>query len=542
MATDPIRGPERSGPWAWVWLCLLALVVRGLYLPDPWSGLPEDFHNHFGAFATGGQATNFLDQGLGFSLGMPYDYSVLLADGERITAWYTHHPAGYILLSALSMWVFGRGEWALRVPVLLFSLLAVWAVARLARRWGGQRAGLSAGFLMALVPFAVHFGLQTFTESALIACGALFLAEFLAWWQGASRRVLPMALAVGAGGLLDWPGHFFWAPAALLALAHDWRRALKLWPVPTVALLTILIHWVHVHLTLPVQDHAADRANTLKQVFTSPVPWSEYFANQARFWRLYCTWPVLLITALGALVVWRWPLKYRGWPDSSDQASAQPGDRRALSVHGPGTLGTSGGMWLPILGLLPGVFYVGLFPGRSFDHSFFGMLALPGVALLFAAGFGALVHALTRFEPRRGPVLAWLLLLALGLWLEWRNLFLWSTRRSPQIAELVAQDWLKEWIDDKDAVLLTHMGRGMCLPFYSRAQVIHSVNSPSDLERLRRTILERLPDGQRVAFLLDGRYVNALPEGPALMEALGAYGSPTQHQVSADLYGLWVLR
>ena len=42
----------------------LALLGRGLYLPDAWSGLPHDFHNHFGAFATGGPVKNFAEQGI----------------------------------------------------------------------------------------------------------------------------------------------------------------------------------------------------------------------------------------------------------------------------------------------------------------------------------------------------------------------------------------------------------------------------------------------------------------------------------------------
>jgi hypothetical protein len=533
-------------------LLLLAAVLRGLYLPDPWSGLPNDFHNHFGAFATGGPATHFVDQGLFATRGMPTYFSIELADGSRLTDWYSHHPAGYMLISALFLWVFGTVEWALRLPALLFSLVAVWAVARLAERWAGTRAGLWAGFVMALVPFSVHFGVQVWTEAALVGCGALFLTEFLAWRQGASGRAAPMALAIGMGGLLDWPIHFFWAPAALAALWIDWRRALRLWPVPLVAVLTIGLHWLHVQLSQPALEHAADRANTLSGVFQSPVPADVFWGNQLRFWLRYCTWPVVLIALLGACAKRR-PAEFGGIAPTapghlgkpSQQPLAEPQDRSALVATSPlrlGQLGAPGALLLPFLGLLPGVIYVCLFPGRSFDHSFFGMLALPGVALLFAAGCLALERTLRQLQPRWGAPLTLLLLLVLGLWLEWRNLLLWSTQRSPQIGELVAQDWLEPWIEDPDAVLLTHMGRGMCLPFYSRAQIVHSVNSPADLERYAESLLKRLPSGCRVAFLVDGMYLAALPEGLALAEALGAYGQPERHSSPAGDYALWVLR
>lgn len=495
---------DRAWRRALALLLALALALRWLYLPDPWSGLPSDFHNHFGAFATGGPVTHFLDRGLAETGGMPCDWGVRLADGSSERAWYSHHPAGFMLLSAASMALFGREEWALRLPALLFSLLSVWSVARLGRLWLGPRVGLLAGLLMAVVPFSVHFGVQVWTEGALIALGALYLTEYLAYARGAQGRAPWMCLWVGLGGLLDWPMHFFWAPSALHALWRFGPRALRLWPVPLVALATIGLHWLHVQATVPAADHAVDRSATLRAVFTSPVPWTEFLANQVRFWERYGGWPSVVLALIGLC--------------------SRAARRESFVV------------WL---GLLPGLLYVGLFPGRSFDHSFFGMLALPGLALAAASGFVALEAAIgQRLTPARARALGALLLLLLGLSASWRNLWLWSTRRSPQIAELVASQWLRPWLEDRDAVLLTHMGRGMCLPFYSRAEVIHSVNTPADLERLRREVVERLPAGARAAFFVDGEYLAQLPEGAGLFAALSQLGTPERHPSPFGDYAL----
>jgi hypothetical protein len=500
----PADPRERAWRRALALLLALSLALRWLYLPDPWSGLPSDFHNHFGAFAAGGPVTHFLDRGLADTGGMPCDWGVTLADGSSQRAWYSHHPAGFMLLTAASMALFGREEWAMRLPALLFSLLSVWSVARLGRAWRGPRTGLLAGLAMAVVPFSVHFGVQVWTEGALVALGALYLHEYLAWTRGAAGRGPWMCLWVAAGGLLDWPMHFFWAPSALHALATRGRAALALFPVPAVALATIALHWLHVQLTVPAADHAVDRAATLSAVFTSPVPWSEFFANQGRFWARYAGWPSVLLALVGM--------------------ASRAGRRE-------GFVG-----WL---GLLPGALYVGLFPGRSFDHSFFGMRARPGLALAAASGYTALEAALARrLSPGAARSVGALLLLCLGLAAAWQNLWLWSTRRSPQIRDLVSSPWLTPWLEDREAVLLTHMGRGMCLPFYSRAEVVHSVNTPADLERLRESLVARLPTGVRAAFFIDGQYLVQLPEGPALLAALSQLAPPERH---SSLWGEFAL-
>ena len=78
---------------------------------------------------------------------------------------------------------------------------------------------------------------------------------------------------------------------------------------------------------------------------------------------------------------------------------------------------------------------------------------------------------------------------------------------------------IASWIDDPDAVILTHLGRVMALCFYSRAQIIHSVNTPADLAG-RRALLRRLAPNRRAAFVADLRYLKQIDPTGELRGAL----------------------
>src|SRR5260221_8184446 len=62
-------------------------------------------------------------------------------------------------LNALSVAVLGGGEFALRLPTLLASIVSTALVYAIGRRLYGATAGLAAAWAMALSPFAIQFSI-----------------------------------------------------------------------------------------------------------------------------------------------------------------------------------------------------------------------------------------------------------------------------------------------------------------------------------------------------------------------------------------------
>lgn len=472
--------------------CLaLALALRWFGLDDPWSGRLGDFHSHFGGFQTGGPVRALAENGLLESGGMPYDWRVQLADGTTVRAWYAHHPAGWMLLSAASLEVFGPHEWALRLPALLGSLLAVWAVAAVGRELFGARMGLMAAAVVATAPYSVRFGINPWTELTLVATTALAVRSYARYVAGRRRVDLwPAALWILIGGLLDWPGLFVLPALGLHALLAARRRGgwAFLWPtllLPAAGLLAIGVHALHMQLVLPADAIATDKAATLRSVWRLPVTVGRFCELQARYLVQHLSWPWLALALFGV-----------------------PRLLRSASMLRAGLVGVL---------LFPGLLYVGLFPGRSHDHHFFQVLALGGLALLAAQGLRAV-------EQRVGRAFAAVLLAFSMGYSGYRALDLWATYTDSQVGEWVASEPLGELLDDPRAVILTPFGKGMALPFYSRGPVVHSVNTPEDLQRRLDNLVARLEPERRVVFLADLNTARALPEFAGLQAALQQNG------------------
>lgn len=480
--------------------CLtLALALRWFGLDDPWSGRLGDFHSHFGGFQTGGPVRALAENGLLESGGMPYDWRVELADGSTVRAWYAHHPAGWMLLSAASLQVFGPHEWALRLPALLGGLLAVWAVAAVGRELFGARMGLIAAAVVATAPYSVRFGINPWTELSLVGTTALAVRGYARYVAERRRADLwSAAFWILIGGLLDWPGLFVLPALGLHVLFAARRRGgwMFLWPtllLPAAGLLAIGVHALHMQMVLPADAIATDKAATLRSVWQLPVSLGRFLQLQATYLVQHLSWPWLVLSLLGV-----------------------PQLMRSTSLLRTGLVGVL---------LFPGLLYVGLFPGRSHDHHFFQVLGLGGLALLAAQGLRAV-------EQRTGRGFAAALLAFSMGFAGYRALEMWAAYFDPQVGEWVASEPLGELLDDPRAVILTPFGKGMVLPFYSRAPVVHSVNTPDDLERRLNHLVARLEADRRVVFLADLNTAQALPEFAELQATLQQHGRLELHETS----------
>lgn len=483
----PSAGAKESVPSARLWLALIllaAVALRLAFIAEPWSGLALDFHSHFGAWAVGEPAERFATDGFGASGFMPINWSVTLADGSVVRDVYAHHPALYTILVGLSLKLFGLHEWAVRLVPFVFSMLAIFATWRFVTRWFGERAGLFAAALLATAPYLAWYGMLAWTEGALIWIAMGQLMAYARWLEEPRTKfIVQAALWQLLAGLFDWSGAFLMVGIALHALVYrvprlGLRRCLVLLALPTAFLLAALVHDLHMRSVMPAAERARDTQATLSTVTTLTTSVGFWLQNQVRFaWRFLGA-PGFILAAVGLA------------------HAALLAARRRLNERDA----------LALVALVPGLLYVGLFPQRSINHDFFLMLALPGIAVL-AAGAALRLAALVvpvvtgeRAAKRRSAFFVFLLVITSAVATA-RTLKVASARESDQMPRIAAA--LEPILKDPSAVILTHIGRGMALPFYSKAEIVHSVDTPKLLEQRLGQVVEKLQAGKPAYFLFD---------------------------------------
>lgn len=138
----------------------------------------------------------------------------------------------YIYLTALSVGLFGRTPFAVRLPAALIGGLTTLAVAALARAWFGQRVGWWTAWLWTATVWPLHLGRIGFRA------GLLPLALSLAFWLGTrayrcnTRRAWVVAGLVYGAGFYTYLAMRF-TPLLLLALAAYLAatgQTRRLWP------------------------------------------------------------------------------------------------------------------------------------------------------------------------------------------------------------------------------------------------------------------------------------------------------------------------
>lgn len=493
----------------------LALGLRLLGIAEPWSG--RGFKSAFGTHTTGAHARNFHEHGFAESGWMPYFSRVELADGTLVRDWYAHHPALVAVLSGASMRVFGPHEWAISLPWVLFSLLSVVLVARLARALWGAREELLAALFMAVVPLSAWYGAIAWVDGAVIACYAFVALRYLAWQRGGGTRELAIgALGVLVGGLFDWSMLLVLPGLGLHALAtRGLRGALPALLLPAGGLAAVALHKLHMLAVLPSELVHADTSATVAWVRSMPVPLPEFVRLQLSYVARYLT-PPLALALLGALA-----LQLR---------ALLPGRRDE-------------GAWLALALAPPGVLYVSLAPARSVNHDFFFFLSLPWVALSLAR-LASLAHEALRARfGRTGMLAGGLALAVLAANCARVVVELWRAQRSDSIEQLAQAPWFAPALNDPRAVIAANTGVGLTLGAYARAALLNGIDTPQKLLDLRERVLSRLEPGRRVLFLFDGRGLELHAELHALLEAsapseLHLEGMQRTPPVAVQLYDL----
>jgi len=524
QASDEVAGSASITRAWWALVVLLAVALRGFALDAPFGLNPSDFDSLLGTFATGGPVTDLAQRGLFESGGMPVQWRVDLADGPPSTVYYLHHPATYMLISAASVQAFGVDEWVLRLPAFLFALGAVAATYLFVRGVASERVARLATLFMAVVPFAARDGVQPWTEGALAGTTALVLHFALRFVEHGARRDLVWSTVwLAAGGALDWPAYFVLPGLGVYALVcamrrGTWRRLFTLLVLPATALVLIGAHKLHMHLVVDAATIAADTGGALTH-----MSWSPFEGRVLQFFDDQFTYLVRGTTAAGValLVV--------GLVRLARRSTSAGGEARVCTAL--------------VLGLLPGLVYVLLFPGRSTNHTFFMAVSAPALCLGAALGADALVRLAARAGTRAAHLAFALVALAPTIEGVWRVVVTQRTFASDQLDVLRNEAWLAPLLADERAVVFTSIGRGMALPFHSRAPIVYGFASLQEFESLRSRIVDHMEPDRRAVFLYDQVWGSLVPSLAPLVEALAAEGRATRHDVAFDhgVQSFWIV-
>jgi uncharacterized protein (TIGR03663 family) len=136
----------------------------------------------------------------------------------------------------VSQTLFGRNLWALRMPAVVASLLAVWSILRFREHFGAPAAQIAA-LAMALSPAYVFYGRYSIHETWLVFFSSLFLWGVLGLWRTGERRFLFALLAAAAGMILTKETYLLHAGSFLLAglVLWSWQKLLPSQPQLPVA-------------------------------------------------------------------------------------------------------------------------------------------------------------------------------------------------------------------------------------------------------------------------------------------------------------------
>ena len=161
-----------------------------------------------------------------------------------------NYPPLHNLLVALSMRLFGDGEWALRLPSAVCGVLAVPALYWVGRMASGRLAGLLAALLLSLSYFHIWYSQEARTY-ALLALAAILFAGCALWFmQAATWPRVVAAFAAGVALLYSHPyGTFTWLAIGgatlitLLARTHVERAHALAWLLLQVVIALAFSPW-----------------------------------------------------------------------------------------------------------------------------------------------------------------------------------------------------------------------------------------------------------------------------------------------------------
>lgn len=300
---------------------------------------------------------------------------VAFAGGSSADVFYSNfyrHPPLYTGLGVLYVSLTGSGRHGLSIALeilsLVFSAGLVVAIFYCGRDWFGEKAGLAAAFLFAVMPAARVYDSVIKQESMTLFFGTLFLLLFF------RRKYVFAGLMLGLSMLSKEV--FIFVPAALLFFILASRRFEELRGLAKSAAVGLLLSfWWYAFFS-----------NSGGEFVKFFLGRSEESENWARAWHFYLGrvhidtgWVVFALAAAGAGYFLTYALK-RGWPNGEFRVSTGGGPSCNVG-------GEAGECWqmalMPVMWVVLPYAFLSVSVGKP---PWLIYAALPGFALL--GGFG----------------------------------------------------------------------------------------------------------------------------------------------------------
>ena len=223
MSTSKLSSSHRTNCWVIGFVIGAAALIRIVFATRK-SFVLDEFHSYF-------HATR--DSVAGF-------FGPLILDN--------HPPLSFAIIAA-SRALFGESEFALRLPAIVYGLLELWIVARIAKRIGLTKAPALAVALLAASSLHLDFSTQArmYALHALAVTGLVeaLLSTLAAPHEpiGKARFRVGLWLTVGLLNHYFFIQYGFWiALAGLIAMRGQWQR-LKCLITPTLVAIALVSPW-----------------------------------------------------------------------------------------------------------------------------------------------------------------------------------------------------------------------------------------------------------------------------------------------------------
>ncbi|MGI8438510.1 MAG: flippase activity-associated protein Agl23, partial [Chthoniobacterales bacterium] len=142
------------------------------------------------------------------------------------TGFYKYDPTNYhgplhFYILFVSQTLFGRGVWALRMPVVLGSIASVWLTFKFTP-FVGRTAAMIAALAMAVSPAFVFYGRYSIHEVWLLLFSMMFILGLLGLWRTGRPGYLWCAIMGTCGMILTKETYIIHVGCAAVALLVAW--------------------------------------------------------------------------------------------------------------------------------------------------------------------------------------------------------------------------------------------------------------------------------------------------------------------------------